>query len=139
MKSRRSSAGLASFSGMAIMGAPFRLIRSNPAKLRFGNRWQTWFARREAGEPHTRVEEGLEVEQRPVLVRIDDQSILIDTLGLHIDGDGADRRDADQEVRSFDIAAQRLRDCERRLLDIDVRQATAIEPAAEPILSRLTL
>ncbi len=98
-----------------------------------------WFTRREAGEPDRDVEEGLEVEQRSVLVGFDDQRILVDALGFHIDGDRADRRDADQEIRSLDIAAQRLRDCEGRLLDIDVRQATAIEPAAEPILDRLTL
>ena len=60
--------------------------------------------RREAGEPDVGVEIVFEIGERAVLVGIDDDTVGVDALGLHIDGDGDDGGDADQEVRPLNGA-----------------------------------
>ena len=55
--------------------------------------------RREAGEPDGDVEESFERQKRPVLVGVDQDGILVDPLGLHVDGECADGGDADQKIR----------------------------------------
>lgn len=54
-------------------------------------------------------------------------------------GDRADRRDADQEIGALDLALERLRQGERRLLDVEVGQHAAVEPGAEAVLGGLSL
>ena len=58
-----------------------------------------------------------------MLVSVDDDRVVVVvlyTFGLHIDIDGADG-DADQEIWTFDFAAQGLRDRKRGLLHVQVR------------------
>ena len=71
------------------------------------------FAGREAGEPDAGVEERFEVQKRAMLVGIDDQRVPIDTLGFHIDRNGADGRDSYQKIRPLDLAAQGVGNRER--------------------------
>lgn len=96
-------------------------------------------AGREAGEPDAGVEERLEVHKCAVLVGIDDEGIRVYAFGFHVDGDGADCRDTDKEVRPLDLAPQRLRNRHGRLLDVDVGQGAAIEPGTESVFGSLSL
>ncbi|MEQ1713282.1 MAG: hypothetical protein ABL908_18050, partial [Hyphomicrobium sp.] len=140
MKSRRSSAGLVSFSGTAMTVSPFRLNRSKSRQIPVQEQVAgVRLVRREASEPDAGVEERLKIQKRAVLVCIDDQRVPVDALGFHVDGDGADRWDADQEIRALDLAAQGLGDRERRLLDVDVGQAAPVQPTAKPVLGCLSL
>ena len=76
------------------------------------------FVRRKANVPDAHVEERLEVLEGAVLVFIDDDRILINGLGLHIEGERADGRNADQKIRPLDFALQAFGHGERRLLHI---------------------
>ena len=46
-----------------------------------------------------------------MLLGIDDDAVGVDALSLHVDGDGTDGRDADQEIRPLDLAVQGLGLC----------------------------
>ena len=55
------------------------------------------------------------------------------------DGDGADGREANQEIRPFYFSVQSIWESGRCLVDVDVGKAATVEPSAEPVLGGLAL
>jgi hypothetical protein len=60
--------------------------------------------RGKADEPAGNREELLEVEERRVLRGVDQDAAAVDALGPDVEGERADRRNADEEVGPLDVA-----------------------------------